>query len=447
MLDQGLDALAEALANGTTTASALVEQALVAAQSGQGPTAVMHLYAERARTEAAAIDALRKAGREPRPLAGIPFTIKDLFDEAGHVTTAGSRVLADTPAATSDAPVIARLRRAGLIIMGRTVMTEFAYSGLGLNPHYGTPLSPWDRATGRIPGGSTSGGAVSVADGMAAATLGTDTGGSCRIPAAFCGITGFKPTQQRVPLDGATPLSFTLDSIGPLARNVACCATLDDILTGGAGQSEAPRDIATMTFLAPTNFVLDGIDETVAATWAATIRKLRAAGARVVETALPDLDTLPGLNATGGFAAADSFAWHRPLLDHGADAYDPRVVGRIRRGEAIIAADYIDLMHARQAMIASVATAMRGHDALLMPTVPIVPPKMSTFDGDDDAYTQINLLCLRNPSIANFINYPSISLPCHASGEAPVGLMLVGAQNHDRVLFQVAAGVEAALAS
>ena len=224
MLDQGLDALAGALATGKTSASVLVEQALAAAGTGQGPTAIMQLHAERARAEAAATDAMRKAGREPRPLAGIPFTIKDLFDETGHVTTAGSRVLADAPGATRDAPVIERLRRAGLIIIGRTVMTEFAYSGLGLNPHYGTPLSPWDRETGRIPGGSTSGGAVSVADGMAAATLGTDTGGSCRIPAAFCGITGFKPTQQRIPLDGATPLSFTLDSIGPLARNVACCA-------------------------------------------------------------------------------------------------------------------------------------------------------------------------------------------------------------------------------
>ncbi|MDF1720681.1 MAG: amidase [Minwuia sp.] len=447
MLDQGLEALAEALATGKTTASALVANALAAAETGQGPTAIMHLHADRARAEAAAVDAMRKAGREVRPLAGIPFTTKDLFDEAGHATTAGSRVLTDTPSAMTDAPVIERLRRAGLIIIGRTVMTEFAYSGLGLNPHYGTPLSPWDRETGRIPGGSTSGGAVSVADGMAAATLGTDTGGSCRIPAAFCGITGFKPTQQRVPLIGATPLSFTLDSIGPLARSVACCAILDDILSGGAGRSETPRDIATMTFLAPTNHVLDGIDETVAATWTAGLAKLRRAGARIIDAPLADLDALPGLNAAGGFAAADSFAWHRGLLATGADAYDPRVVGRIRRGEAISAADYIDLMHARQAMMLSVARAMRGYDAILTPTVPIVPPKISIFDGDEDAYTQINLLCLRNPSIANFINCPSISLPCHDAGSAPVGLMLTGPQNHDRVLFQVAAGVEAALAA
>lgn len=445
MLNQGLATIAAALAAGETTATELVEQALDAATRGQGPVAVMALHAERARAEAAAVDALRKAGREVRPLAGIPFTIKDLFDEQGHVTTAGSRALDDTAPAAADAPAVERLRRAGLVIIGRTVMTEFAYSGLGLNPHHGTPLSPWDRETGRIPGGSTSGGAVSVADGMAAATLGTDTGGSCRIPAAFCGITGFKPTQSRVPLTGATPLSHSLDSIGPLARTVDCCARLDDILAGGTGRSESARDPRTMTFLAPTNYVLDGMDATVAAAFADARQRLADAGVRIVDAELPELDRLPGLNAAGGFAAADSFAWHRALMERRGADYDPRVIGRIRRGEAISAADYIDLMQARQAMMQSVAAAMRGFDAMLMPTTPIIPPALAVFDGDDDTYATLNLLCLRNPSVGNFLNCPSISLPCHRPGEAPVGLMLTGLQNHDRVLFQVAAGVEAAL--
>ncbi|MDF1734595.1 MAG: amidase [Minwuia sp.] len=445
MLDQGLGAIAAALAAGKTTAAELVESSLDAATRDQGPTAIMTLHAGRARAEAEAIDAMRKAGREARPLAGIPFTIKDLFDEQGHVTTAGSKALSDTAPAAADAPAVARLRRAGLVIIGRTVMTEFAYSGLGLNPHYGTPLSPWDRQTGRIPGGSTSGGAVSVADGMAAATLGTDTGGSCRIPAAFCGLTGFKPTQARVPLTGATPLSHSLDSIGPLAWGVDCCATLDDILAGGIGQSELPRDPRSMTFLAPTNSMLDGMDDTVAAAMDAARQRLTAAGVRIVDTHLPELDELPGINAAGGFAAADSFAWHRDLIARRGETYDPRVIGRIQRGAAISAADYIDLMQARQAMMQSVALAMRGYDAMLTPTVPVVPPALHTFDGDDDAYTTRNLLCLRNPSVGNFLNCPSISLPCHHPDEAPVGLMLTGLQNHDRVLFQVAAGVEAVL--
>lgn len=445
MLDQGLAAIAAALAAGETTSAELVEISLASASRDQGPTAIMTLHAERAREEAAAIDAMRRAGREARPLAGIPFTIKDLFDEQGHVTTAGSRALGDAAPAAADAPTVARLRRAGLVIIGRTVMTEFAYSGLGLNPHHGTPLSPWDRQTGRIPGGSTSGGAVSVADGMAAATLGTDTGGSCRIPAAFCGLTGFKPTQARVPLTGAVPLSHSLDSIGPLARSVACCATLDDILAGGEGKVEPARDPRSMTFLAPTNFVLDGMDDTVATAMDGARRRLTDAGARIIDMNLPELDDLPGLNAAGGFAAADSFAWHRGLIERRGETYDPRVIGRIQRGAAISAADYIDLMHARQAMMQSVALAMRGCDAILTPTVPIIAPPLSVFDGDDDTYTTLNLLCLRNPSVGNFLNCPSISLPCHQAGEAPVGLMLTGMQNHDRVLFQVAAGVEAVL--
>src|SRR5690606_26718655 len=198
--------------------------------NGEGARAFMSVAADSARAQADEVDRKRAAGETLPPFAGIPLSIKDLFDIAGEVTRAGSRILAKEPPALRDAPVIARLRAAGFIFVGRNTMTEFAFSGLGLNPHYGTPSSPVDRATRRIPGGARPGGAVAVADGMAVASLGTDTGGSCRIPAAFCGIVGFKPTAHRVPRDGATPLAHSFDSIGPLANSVACCATLDAIL-------------------------------------------------------------------------------------------------------------------------------------------------------------------------------------------------------------------------
>lgn len=445
MLEMGLSALAQALAEGRTTSAELTDMALAASAEGEGPTAFMHLHADRARAEAAALDGLRAAGREARPFAGIPISVKDLFDEAGHVTTAGSKALADGLPAALDAPIIDRLRRAGFVITGRTVMTEFAYSGLGLNPHYGTPAAPWDRQTRRIPGGSTSGGAVSVADGMAAATIGTDTGGSCRIPAAFCGIAGFKPTMARIPREGATPLSHSLDSVGPLGRSVDCCAILDDIMAGGTGAGPVVRAPGALRLAVMANYVTDDMDGTVSAAIGRALQRLAEAGARIEEDVFPEIDALPRLNAAGGFAAADAYAWHRGLMAEKGELYDPRVISRIERGAQISSADYVDLMNARAAMQAVAEETMGAYDAVLMPTVPIAPPAFDVFD-DDETYARLNLLCLRNPSVANFLDRPAISLPCHAPGEAPAGLMLMGHHGRDRELFAAAAAVEAAIA-
>src|SRR5687768_930200 len=245
------------LAEGTLSARALVEQCLerIADPAGEGARAFISVAAESARQQADRVDQQRRAGRPLPPFAGIPLAIKDLFDVVGEITGAGSRILADRPPAQQDAPAIARLRGAGFIFLGRTNMTEFAYSGLGLNPHYGTPLCTFDRAARRIPGGSTSGGAVAVADGMAAASLGTDTGGSCRIPAAFCGVVGYKPTAHRVPRDGVTPLAHSLDSIGPLANSVACCVTLDAILRGVTPRPPAAVALGDVRLLLPTSLV------------------------------------------------------------------------------------------------------------------------------------------------------------------------------------------------
>ncbi len=439
-----IQSLASDLAAGRTTSVALTEQALarIADPAGEGERTFTHVDREAALKAAQASDLLRAAGVVPSPLAGLPVSVKDLFDVAGQVTAAGSAVLKDAPPAQKDAPVVARLRAAGAVIVGRTNMTEFAFSGLGLNPHYGTPGNPFDRQ--RIPGGSSSGAAVSVADGMAVAAVGSDTGGSVRIPSAFCGLVGFKPTQARVPRDGALPLSRSLDTVGPLARSVACCAILDAVMAGAAPVVPDAVELAGLRIGVPKNIVLDGIDATVSAAFQRALEALSKAGARVVEIDLAALDRIPEANAKGGFASPEAFAWHRELLARAGDGYDPRVRMRILRGQEQSAADYIELTRIRAALMAEAEAATRAYDALAMPTVPVVPPRFDELE-DDAEYARINMLALRNPSLWNFLDRPAVSLPM-ATGGLPAGLMLVGKRGHDRNLLRVARAAEPVVA-
>jgi aspartyl-tRNA(Asn)/glutamyl-tRNA(Gln) amidotransferase subunit A len=438
---------AEALAAGATTSRALVEESLarIADPGGEGARAFIKVHVEAARAMADAMDALRRAGRAPSRYAGIPVALKDLFDIAGEPTPAGSRVLADAPPATAHAPVVQRMLAAGFVPIGRTNMTEFAFSGLGINPHYGTPLAPWDRAAARIPGGSSSGTAVAVADGMAAAGLGTDTGGSCRIPAAFCGVVGYKPTARRVPIDGVLPLAPSLDSVGPLAPSVACCAVIDAILAGEIPAAPLPATLAGLRLAVPENFGLDGMDAHVSAAFDRALSVLSAAGARIIHARFATFDEIPAVNAKGGLASAEAYAWHRALLAEKGAQYDPRVRPRIERGEKQSAADYLDLLAARRRLIAEFDAATRPFDALLLPTTPIVPPRIAELDNEQE-YNRQNLLILRNPAVGNFLDRCAISLPCHRPGEPPVGLMLMGETLGDARLFSIAAAVEAVLA-
>ncbi|CDY74008.1 Asp-tRNAAsn/Glu-tRNAGln amidotransferase A subunit and related amidases [Caballeronia glathei] len=442
--------LAADLRDGRTTSRALVDAALARIEdpAGQGSTVFMHVDAASARAAADAHDALRRAGTVLSPLAGIPVSVKDLFDIEGQVTRAGSRVLADAPPARADALAVARLRRAGAVIVGRTNMSEFAFSGLGLNPHYGTPRSPYRRGvTGdeRITGGSSSGAAASVADGMAAVALATDTGGSIRIPAALCGLTGFKPTASRIPTQGGVPLSTSLDSFGPIGLSVACCALVDRILAGREPGVPATRPLDGVRLGVLTNYVTDGVDATVAGAVKAAIGHLSAAGALVDDVRFAPLDRLPEINRFG-FSPIEAYAWHRPLLAGRAAQYDPRVLTRIMKGEPASAADYIDLLQARAAMIEAARTTLwQRFDAVLCPTVPVAPPRIADLEHDDDAFGQANALMLRNPSAFNFLDACALSLPCHPRGEAPVGLMLVGAPQGDDALLSIGRAVEAVL--
>ena len=435
--------LADDLEAGRTSARKLVEECLarIADPNGEGQRTFIHVNKDAALDAANAMDALRRAKAAPSRFAGIPISIKDLFDIAGQVTRAGSRALEDSAPAAADAPVVSRLRRAGFIVIGRTNMTEFAFSGIGINPHYGTPKGAWKRSEGHIPGGSSSGAAVSVLDGMAHGALGTDTGGSCRIPAAYNGIVGYKPTQRRIPLDGGVPLSFSLDSYGPLARSVSCCAILDAVLADEPVTALRKRPIKGARLAVPTTIVLDELDDAVAQTFERVLKTLSKLGAEIEHIEVREfLDTVT-MNSKGGFAAAESYAWHRYLLTSKGDVYDPRVSVRILRGEAISAADYIDLIQARRSLIARVNARLAPYDALVLPTTANTPPRIADL-ADDKVFTAANMRSLRNCSLINLIDGCAISLPAHREGEVPVGFMLAAPGGADRRIFELAATLE-----
>jgi aspartyl-tRNA(Asn)/glutamyl-tRNA(Gln) amidotransferase subunit A len=421
----------------------LIEQCLarINDKAGEGGRTFLKVHAEAALAAADFHDRMRARGAAPSRFAGIPVSVKDLFDVAGDVTTAGSLVLREGKPTIRDAPAVARLRAAGLVPIGRTNMTEFAFSGLGINPHYGTPLSPYDRKSARIPGGSSSGAAVSICDGMALGALGTDTGGSCRIPAAFCGVVGFKPTASRVPIEGAFPLSPSLDSVGPLAATVECCAGLDCVLAGEPVVDPAPFPLEGLRMAVPQTMVLDNVEPAVAQAFDHALTRLRGKGARIVDIPLREFDELRTINSKGGLPCAESYAIHRPLIAKAEKMYDPRVLVRILRGREQDAADYIDLVNARADFIRRVSAITSRFDALVMPTVPVMAPRVADLAADD-AYRHVNMLVLRNPHIVNFLDGCSLSIPCHRAGEAPVGLMLFGEHDADRRLLSIGAAIE-----
>ena len=364
------------------------------------------------------MDLLRRANRAPSPYAGIPISLKDLFDIQGEVTAAGSKVLAQAKPATAHAPVVQRLLAAGFIPIGRTNMTEFAFSGIGINPHFDTPRALWQRETGHVPGGSSSGAAVSVADGMVFMGLGTDTGGSCRIPAAFCGIVGYKPTARRVPNQGVLPSAPSLDSVGPPRPHRRLLRHRRRHPRRRPPRPIPPIALRGLRIAVPGTMVMDGMDASTTEAFSRALNRLDNLGVRVTHLAFPQFEQIAAANARGGFAAAEAHDWHRALLADQPAAYDPRVRTRIERGAAMTAGDLIALIAERARIIASMNEATAYYDAVAMPTAPIAPPAIAALEADDD-FTRTNALVLRNPSLANFLDRCSISIPCHRQGEPP----------------------------
>ena len=434
---------ASRLASGSLSARDHVESCLAAIDCEDGARAFITVNADTARKQANRIDKLRAAGAALPPFAGVTLSVKDLFDIAGEVTTAGSRVLADARPAARDATVLARLRAAGFIVIGRTNMTEFAYSGLGMNPHYGNPRSPFgrDQGSGRVAGGSSSGSAVSICDDMAAATIGTDTGGSTRAPAAFCGITGMKPTTTRMPSQGVYPLSTSFDAAGPMAGSVDCCAILDDLMTGGEGRAETPFPVAGLRLAMPRGYLFDDLDPEIAAAFDAAVDRLSAAGAIVSDIRLDIIEDLRPANRPKSIVSAEAYEIHRDMLARRHDGYDPYVAARLAAGADISAADFIAMTRERAATCAAVQAVTRPYDALLLPTTPALPLPLDGMEGVE-TLMKASARILRNTALSNYLDRPAITMPCHRPGAAPVGLSLMGSRGHDRRLLAIAAGIE-----
>lgn len=435
--------LAQKLDRNKLTSRQLVEHCIanIEAPDGEGPRAFISVYRERSLAEADAADTARREGRHTSPFSGIPISVKDLFDVAGQITTAGSHVLDEQPPASHDAIIVQRLRSAGFIIIGKTNMTEFAYSGLGVNAHYGTPANPFERTVRRIPGGSSSGAAVSVTDNMAAGGIGTDTGGSTRIPAALCGIVGFKPTAERVPQQGCIPLSSSLDSIGPMANTVTCCAVLDSILAGDNDIELAPHPQVGIRLGVLDGFAMEDLDSEVAESYLAALDRLGKRGILTKTINLPELESYNAHINRGSLIGGEAYAWHKPFLQTRREHYDPWVRERIDASHSFTAADYVETVERRRQCQEATFARLYGLDAMVLPTVPILARPIDSMKNDDES-RHINGLNLRNTSIANTLNAPAISIPCHKPDCAPVGFMLIGVTGEDKRLLSLAQSLE-----
>ncbi len=408
--------------------------------NGEGARACLTVYREAAKDAADAADARARAGISLGPLDGAIVTVKDLFDVAGEVTRAGSKVLAEEgKPATRDAPVVRRLRAGGAVIVAKTNMTEFAYSGVGANPHYGTPGNPADRA--RIPGGSSSGGAVAVADGLCEIAIGSDTGGSTRIPAALCGIVGYKPSRQRIPTEGVFPLSQSIDSVGPMAGSVADCAKADAVMADEDYASLEPAPLANLRIGVVQGMPLERLDDTLAKSFPAAIDRLQRAGAKLSDEKLALLDDMTRIINRGGVQPAEAFAVHRDRLDRRGDAIDPLVRARLERARAITVTDYIEMVNERATLIRAMDARLADLDVLALPTTPIVAPLQSEVASADE-FPRKNALLLRNTAIWNFFDCCAISLPMPRAGGLPTGLMLIARNGQDHRLLRIAAAVE-----
>jgi aspartyl-tRNA(Asn)/glutamyl-tRNA(Gln) amidotransferase subunit A len=411
--------------------------AAILAPEGEGPRTFTQVYSESALSAATAADERRRRGLLLSPVDGAVIAVKDLFDVRDQTTWAGSVVLRNGPPAIADAISVARLRLGGAVIIGKTNMTEFAYSGLGMNPHFGTPANPFARAQlRRIPGGSSSGAAVAVADGMADVGLGTDTGGSVRIPAALCGLVGWKPTARRISLVGVWPLAPTFDSVGVIAKSARICAAADAALTATPTNAVAiaPPQLRLGRL---RGYVEEDLEPDVARAYERALGRLTDSGVKIIDAVVPALERVRREQIGITMTTYEAFHTHKDLLGRSGDQYDPRVRTRLELGRDITSAQYQTAASARAQVQGVAAQALQSFDAWLLPTVMRLPPTFAAVESED-GYVATNRAILRNTSLINLLDGCAISLPCHARGEAPVGLSIAGLALRDANVLGIA---------
>ena len=443
-----LASLAVLAQSGKLDPVALVAETLTRIENHPDRSIFVALTQERAAREAKAASERIKTGRSLGLLDGLPVAWKDLFDLAGGVTTAGSVVLAERPPAAADATVVANLGSAGMVSVGRTNMSEFAFSGLGINPHYGTPRNPRSTDVHRIPGGSSSGSAAAVAAGLVPLAIGTDTGGSIRIPAAMTGIVGYKATRGRYAMKGVFPLAQSLDSLGPLCQTVQDAVWADAAMHGLTAPVIRRAEIADLSIVVPETIVFDDAEPEVVTAFEEAIKRLEAAGVKVRRQAFPSFAEIFELTARhGALVTAEAYALHRErLAGPDAERMDPRVVARSRLGEKITVSDYIAILDARDRLIHEAGESIRAGELIAHPTLPHVAPPLDPLLADDDLFFKVNARTLRNTSIGNFLDFCGVSLPCGTGAAGmPVGFQLSAPHHQDDRLLSAALAAEATI--
>ena len=447
-------ALGAGIESGIIDPRALTEHFLERIEAADGDRAIyLRLTAERARAEAEAAHRRAQAGLRQSPLDGVPISWKDLYDSAGDVTGHGTPALADRVPAR-DATVLARATRAGLVCLGKTNQSEFAFSILGLNPKLGTPPNPFDATVERLPGGSSSGAAVSLSRGLAAAAIGSDTGGSVRVPAAWNGLVGLKTSFGLLPLEGVLGLSTSMDTVGPLAHDVADAAALFAVLDGrfGAGNRPAPdlegAALDRDRFALPTTLVWDTLDPGVEAATRGALERLRAAGCAIDETPVPEFDEAEALvGRLGPYHAAECHAlWYDVIESRPEQVYTP-IRERIRSGAEMSATDAARAKQGLGEIAGRLHARIRRHGVLVMPTVAVSAPPIADLEADIEVYRAANAAILRNTRLANYLACCALTLPCGRDGNGvPVGLMLMAPLGDEERLLRLGSAIEPVLA-
>ena len=405
------------------------------------------VMAARARREAAASGKRHREGRVASPLDGVPLAWKDLIDIEGARTSAGSALFADARPKSEDAPIVANLAAAGMVTLGKTNLSEFAFSALGLNARFGNPVNPRDPATPRIAGGSSSGSAVAVAAGLAPCAIGTDTGGSIRLPAAFCGIVGFKPSEGRIDLRGVFPLSRTLDTIGPLTRSVEDCVLIDMALRGRATTPVRLLEVKGLEIVVPGGAEIDDVDDDVASNMQEALTRLSAARARISHRAFPLIGEMRALVLRhGSMIPIDAYREYRNIFDSAdAERMDRRLVARAMLGRAVAERDVIALRRGRERLIATLADELKGA-LLVLPAAPMTAPAIAPIEADDELFRATTLRAIHYTILGNLFRMCGLALPSGTDcAGLPTGLQFLATAGSDDALLSAGLGIEKVL--